>query len=107
MPYISPWNVGDIVIYKGVEIVILNMISYENEGSTCYDRKYKVCELSKLESVSQISESDFNSFGYWINISGKPIFPEYIKTDKPPFEIKSEKIYKFRQKHPVVKVEYI
>lgn len=105
--YIKPWNIGEIVLYKQKELVILDMISYENEGSCNYDRKYKVCRLSELDNISQISEDEFNKLGYWIDISKVSNFPEYIKLDIAPFEIKQEKIYRIRQKTPVIKTRYI
>lgn len=102
------WYIGDVVKYKGNIIVIIDCKNREDYSSMCYDRDYKVCKLSEIENISEMSEKDFNKLGYWIKVAGNSKFPEYESLDNiAPFEIKEEKIYKIRQKNIVTEIKYI
>ena len=93
-------KIGDIVRYKGMKAVVVDVRNYESTGDCCYDRKYLLCKLEYLlyGKRKSCSYDEIESNGMWVDVKGTN-FPDFEKIeDYPPYEITPFKAYKFRQK---------
>lgn len=91
-------EIGDVVLWNGITMVVVNMKSHEFLDSVCYDREYLLCEEEILRDKDVITLEDLEKCGTWVQVQGHE-FPEIEKAhDIAPYEIKSITAFKLRQK---------
>lgn len=91
-------EIGDVVLWNGITMVVVVMKSYENLGSVCYDREYLLYEEEILRDKDVITLEELDKCGTWVQVHGRE-FPEIEKAcDIAPYEIKSITAFKLRQK---------
>lgn len=83
-------TIGDVVLYGGgtAPKVVVDMISHENFGSCCYDRKYFLCDESFIKNNNgMISNKEIERHGIWVEFRGMNI-PDIRKCeDIAPYAI--------------------
>lgn len=89
---------GDVVLWNGITMVVVDMKSHEDLGSLCYDREYLLCKEELLHDKDVMTQEELDKSGTWVQVQGLE-FPEIEKAcDIAPYEIKPVTVLKVRQK---------
>lgn len=93
-------EIGDVVLWNGITMVVVAMKSHENFGSVCYDREYLLCKKELIHNNNMHLE-ELKKCGTWVQVQGHE-FPEFSKTEKvfdiTPYVISCSKVPKRRRK---------
>ena len=92
---------GDVVLWNGITMVVVDMKSHEDLGSLCYDREYFLCKEELLHDKDVMTQEELDKSGTWVQVQGHE-FPEFSKTEKvfdiTPYVISCSKVPKRRRK---------
>jgi len=103
-------KVGDVIIDKEKNVVVISILNNEEVSSCSYDREYLLCEEEKLNllitDTGVVNTKVLRAASYPIKVKGL-YFPPFTKVpDVAPYEITSIQMYAIRRKTPKLSITY-
>lgn len=90
-------EIGDVVLWNSIPMVVMAVKCREFLGSLYYDREYLLCEEELLHDKVVMTPEELGKSGIWVQVKGE--FPDIKKAhDIAPYEIKPVTVLKVRQK---------